>query len=44
MTKLIAFGDSIFAGWNGKSQDSSDQRIPELIGKAMGWDVTNTAI
>lgn len=44
MTKLIAYGDSIFAGWNGKSQDSSDQRIPELIGKAMGWDVTNTAI
>lgn len=44
MAKLIAFGDSIFAGWNGKSQDSSDQRIPELIGKAMGWDVTNTAI
>ncbi len=44
MTKLIAFGDSIFAGWNGKTQDTSDQRIPELIGKAMGWDVTNTAI
>lgn len=44
MTKLIAFGDSIFAGWNGKSQDSSDQRIPELIGQALGWEVTNTAI
>ncbi|MGM9907334.1 SGNH/GDSL hydrolase family protein [Limosilactobacillus sp.] len=44
MTKLIAFGDSIFAGWNGKSQDSNDQRIPELIGKAMGWEITNTAI
>lgn len=44
MTKLIAFGDSIFAGWNGKSQDSNDQRIPELIGQALGWEVTNTAI
>ena len=44
MTKLIAYGDSIFAGWNGKSQDSSDQRIPELIGQALGWEVTNTAI
>ena len=44
MTKLIAYGDSIFAGWNGKSQDSNDQRIPELIGQALGWEVTNTAI
>ena len=44
MTKLIAFGDSIFAGWNGKSQDSNDQLIPELIGQALGWEVTNTAI
>lgn len=44
MTKLIAYGDSILAGWNGKSQDRNDQRIPELIGKALGWEVTNTAI
>lgn len=44
MTKLIAYGDSIFAGYNGKNQDSPDQRIPELIGKELGWQVTNTAI
>lgn len=44
MTKLIAYGDSILAGWNGKSQDSNDQRIPEQIGKILGWEVTNTAI
>ena len=44
MTKLIAYGDSIFAGWNGKSNDSKDQRIPEQIGQMLGWEVTNTAI
>lgn len=44
MTKLIAFGDSIFAGWDGKEEVPADQRIPELIGQALGWEVTNTAI
>lgn len=44
MTRLIAFGDSIFAGWDGKEEVPADQRIPELIGQALGWEVTNTAI
>ena len=44
MTKLIAFGDSIFAGWDGKENVSANQRIPELIGQHLGWQVTNVAI
>ena len=44
MTKLIAFGDSIFAGWDGKENISASQRIPELIGQQLGWQVTNVAI
>lgn len=44
MTKLIAFGDSIFAGWDGKEEVPADQRIPELIGQQLGWQVTNVAI
>lgn len=44
MTKLIAFGDSIFAGWDGKENVSANQRIPELIGQQLGWQVTNIAI
>jgi len=44
MTKLIAFGDSIFAGWDGKENVSADERIPELIGQHLGWQVTNVAI
>lgn len=44
MTKLVAFGDSIFAGWDGKENVSANQRIPELIGQQLGWQVTNVAI
>ena len=44
MTRLIAFGDSIFAGWDGKENLPASERIPEIIGQAMGWEVTNTAI
>ena len=44
MTKLVAFGDSIFAGWDGKENVSANQRIPELIGQHLGWQVTNVAI
>lgn len=44
MTKLVAFGDSIFAGWDGKENVSANQRIPELIGQQLGWQVTNIAI
>lgn len=44
MTKLIAFGDSIFAGWDGKENVSANQRIPELIGQQLDWQVTNVAI
>ena len=44
MTKLVAFGDSIFAGWDGKENVSDNQRIPELIGQHLGWQVTNVAI
>ena len=44
MTRLIAFGDSIFAGWDGKEEVPADQRIPELIGQQLGWQVTNVAI
>lgn len=44
MTKLVAFGDSIFAGWDGKENVSANQRIPELIGQQLDWQVTNVAI
>src|SRR5699024_4369263 len=44
MTKLVAFGDSIFAGWDGKENVSANQRIPELIGQQLGGQVTNVAI
>ncbi|ADA79898.1 GDSL family lipase [Lactobacillus phage phiPYB5] len=44
MTKLIAFGDSIFAGWDGTKNVGNDQRIPELVGNELGWEVENWAI
>lgn len=44
MTKLIAFGDSIFAGWDGTKNVGDNQRIPELVGKELGWTVENWAI
>ncbi|MGU9954253.1 SGNH/GDSL hydrolase family protein [Limosilactobacillus fermentum] len=44
MTKLIAFGDSIFAGWDGTRNVGDNQRIPELVGKELGWEVENWAI
>lgn len=44
MTKLITFGDSIFAGWDGTKNVGGNQRIPELVGKELGWDVENWAI
>lgn len=44
MTKLIAFGDSIFAGWNGVKNVGDNQRIPEQVGKELGWEVENWAI
>ena len=44
MTKLIAFGDSIFAGWDGIKNVGDNQRIPEQVGKELGWEVENWAI
>ena len=44
MTKLIAYGDSIFAGWNGQSSTPNNQRIPELVGQAIGAQVSNYAV
>lgn len=44
MTKLIAFGDSIFAGWDGTKNVGDNQRIPELVGNELGWEVENWAI
>lgn len=44
MTKLIAFGDSIFEGWDGVKKVGDNQRIPELVGKELGWSVENWAI
>ena len=44
MTKLIAFGDSIFAGWDGIKNVGDNQRIPELVGNELGWEVENWAI
>lgn len=42
--RLIAFGDSIFEGWDGHEDIDRSKRIPETIGKINGWDVTNKAI
>lgn len=44
MTKLIAFGDSIFEGWDGVKKAGDNQRIPELVGKELGWSVENWAV
>lgn len=44
MAKLIVFGDSIFAGWDGTKNVGENQRIPELVGKELGWEVENWAI
>ena len=44
MTKLVALGDSIFEGWDGKEEINHSVRIPELIGKQLGWEVDNEAI
>lgn len=44
MTKLIAFGDSIFAGWDGVKNVGDNQRIPELVGKELDWEVENWAV
>lgn len=44
MTKLIAFGDSIFAGWDGTKNVGDNQRIPESVAKELGWEVENWAI
>lgn len=44
MAKLIAFGDSIFEGWDGVKKIGDNQRIPELVGKELGWSVENWAI
>ena len=44
MTKLVALGDSIFEGWDGKEEIDHSVRIPELIGKQLGWEVDNEAI
>lgn len=44
MTKLIAFGDSIFEGWDGTKNVGDNQRIPELVGKELGWTVENWAV
>ena len=44
MTKLIVFGDSIFEGWDGVKKVGDNQRIPEQVGKELGWEVENWAI
>ena len=44
MTKLIAFGDSIFEGWDGVKKVGDNQRILEQVGKELGWEVENWAI
>lgn len=44
MIRMVAFGDSILEGWDGHEDIAHDQRIPEIIGKINGWDVTNTAV
>ena len=44
MTKLIAFGDSIFEGWDGVKKVGDNQRIPEQVGKELGWSIENWAI
>ena len=44
MPKMICLGDSIMAGWDGKENVSPNERIPELIGQYLGWQVDNKAI
>lgn len=44
MIKMIALGDSVFAGWDGRKQIEDYRRIPEVIAKINGWYVNNQAI
>ncbi|UWF81046.1 MAG: GDSL-like Lipase/Acylhydrolase family protein [Bacteriophage sp.] len=44
MIKMMALGDSIFAGWDGQKQIEDYRRIPEVIAKLNGWYVNNQAI
>lgn len=44
MTKLIAYGDSIFAGYNGQGSVPENRRIPELVGQSIGAQVSNYAV
>lgn len=44
MIKMIALGDSIFAGWDGKKNLPHYKRIPEIIGQINDWLVDNEAI
>lgn len=44
MIKIIALGDSIFAGWDGKENLPHYKRIPEIIGQINDWLVDNEAI
>lgn len=43
-TRMVALGDSIYEGWGGDHQIPNDKRIPELIGKQLGWQCDNEAI
>lgn len=42
--QMIALGDSILQGWDGKESVPEDRTIPHTIGKILGWNVTNAAI
>lgn len=43
MIKMMALGDSIFAGWDGTKRVEDYRRIPEVVGKINGWYVNNQA-
>lgn len=44
MTRMIALGDSIFEGWDGKENVDHSLRIPEKIGQELHWEVNNIAV
>lgn len=43
-TRMVALGDSIYAGFTGKNNVVPSQRIPDLVAAKLGWQCDNEAI
>lgn len=43
-TRMVALGDSIYAGVYGSGYVANNQRIPDLVAKKLGWQCDNEAV